>query len=313
MVLQSILANQQTIQVGPNTSRAFYALVPPCNIVPSKKVNGDEEDDVMVVESVSQLLVATAISKADNETQKLFDMWRFLDTLWGMDHRDDSSIQHQFFLPKYIYPVNDNTSGTQKGGQRHQAPRYIPETRLPNWPLLYPPMNRSVTPLDHYDTVRRSICKDNATSSVCWIGSGRISALPIHATFLLKIISQLEQHEDLLQERDILRVQRYFERIYLYHEYLHDVVMRGCDSSPHFDAASTSAAIDANGRNENETTTVPCYNIVHPWESLMDQNSPTWKVALQSTWDRMLALNWSLSEPIPQKVVESYDLQFTLP
>jgi hypothetical protein len=310
MVVQSVLANQRKIQVGPNTSRTYYALVPPCKIVQTKKLDEDE-DVVMVVESVSQLFVATAISKADNETRKIFDVWQFLDTLWGATPKDhDDSSTKPFFLPKFIYPVNKSTNfwssastgnGSPKG-QRRVAPRYIPETRLPNWSLFYPPMNRSVTPLDHYDTVRRFFCHDNSTS-VCWMGSGRISALPIHATFLLKIVSQLEQHEDPVQERDISRVQRYFERIYLYHEFLHDVVMRGCDSSPNFDASR--ANIDANG-NENDTT-VPCYNIVHPWESLMDQNSPTWKVALQSTWDRILALNWSLSEPVPQSVVESYD------
>jgi hypothetical protein len=233
--------------------------VPPCGVAEG------------VLESTSTLLTATAVSKADNSTLQHWDLWTFYDALFTTIPDSTSG-----FIPKYLYPIK-NTS--------HPLPLspYIGETRIPNWPMFSNMSNPTKQP--------PNCSPDNGP---CWVGSGRISAIPFHATFLLELVSHLEQQE-YLHESDVLQLQSYWDRIYKYHQYLHEVVMRGCDFS------------DSNSSFDKSPT--PCYNIVHPWESLIDPTSPTWDMALQPTMDHIQAINWSLPWPLPKQVEDSYQYQ----
>jgi hypothetical protein len=129
--------------------------------------------------------------------------------------------------------------------------------------------------------------------SPCWAGSGRVLAIPFHGTFLLELVSQVEKQE-YLSEKDVSRLQTYWDHIFDYHVYLHETVMRGCG-----------------GSNQTLFEDVPCYNIVHPWESLV-VDSTTWQVALQPTLSRIDERNWSLPFSVPKQVEDSYDYNATL-
>ena len=157
----------------------------------------------------------------------------------------------------------------------HDSPLYVQNTRIPNWPL-FAASNSS----------RSFPCRKNQTS--CWVGSSRISAIPFHGTFLLELVLQMG-NRDFLSEGEMMKLQQYWEMIYDYHVYLHETVMRGCGS---------------NGSN-------PCYNIVHPWESLMEPTSPAWELALEPALSRMYALNWSLPFEVPRQIEKSYDYNAT--
>ena len=93
------------------------------------------------------------------------------------------------------------------------------------------------------------------------------------------------------------RVERYYDRIYQNHVYLHEVVMRGCRRAPAPDQPP----------NGPEDDVVPCYNILHPWESLMDPTSPTWRSVLQPIVDELQERQWTLPFDIPPHVREAYD------
>lgn len=256
MTLARILNYSAT--VGSNTSKNI-TYVPPCGVAEG------------VLESTSTLLTATAVSKADNSTLQHWDLWTFYDAIFTTIPDSASG-----FIPKYLYPIKNISYPLPLSP-------YIGETRIPNWQMFSNMSNPTKQPPN---------CSPGDTP--CWVGSGRISAIPFHATFLLKLISHLEQQE-YFHESDVLQLQSYWDRIYKYHQYLHEVVMRGCDFS------------DSNSSFVKGPT--PCYNIVHPWETLIDPTSPTWDTALQPTMDHIQAINWSLPWPLPKQVEESYQYQ----
>jgi hypothetical protein len=257
LTLKNIL--KRSVTANGNTA-ASISFVAPCGVAEN------------VIESISTLLIATAVAKAENTehntTSSASLMWQFFDALFVTANPDSSST----FLPRFIYPVDMNNTSLP-------LQHFVRNTKIPNW-FLFSGNRSNVLPLH---------CSEN--DSICRTGSGRISSLPFHATFLLEMFKQVEK-QDTLHESDLDRFQSYFNYIFSYHAYLHEVVMRGCDFA----------------KNDSK---IPCYNIVHPWESLMELGSPTWDKALQPTLDHMEALNWSLNWQIPLNIQESYDFNST--
>ena len=162
-------------------------------------------------------------------------------------------------------------------------------TRFPNWPLFQRlAANES----------GKSPCERNET--FCWTGSGRISAIPFHGTILLELLLQLQRRRGSDRESseffgvtqsELHQLYHYWNRIFENHEFVHDVVMRGC----------------------NNHTKIPCYNIIHPWESLLEaSNLPTWQVAMTGTLESMVLSNWTPPFEIPSQVRESYGYNDTI-
>jgi hypothetical protein len=192
----------------------------------------------------------TALTKAENST--FHSLWSYFQ---GIVVGSPNG-----YLPRYTYPVTPDAQEDYFTG------------RLPNWSLF----------------VKGNSCPKNETQ--CWLGSGRISALPFHGTVLLELLLQLQRRprdegSDAITQHELHQLRYFWGRIYESHEYLHDVVMRGCSNF----------------------TAVPCYNILHPWESLLEKSSsPSWKVAMQPTLDRMTTSNWTLAFDIPEEIRESH-------
>jgi hypothetical protein len=232
----------------PSNKSSTISFVPPCGVAKN------------VIESTSSLLVATALVNADNVTLQTYDLWQFFDGLFA--------VPSSGFIPRFLYPVKKQTTNSTL---------YVPNTRIPNWSFF---ASRNATESSS------SPCRKNET--LCWVGSGRISAIPFHATILLELVLQM-QKRDSVSENDMARLRHYWESIFDYHAYLHDIVMRGC----------------------NNHTEIPCYNILHPWESLIDSASPIWQDALQPTLTRIESLNWSLPFAVPEQVKQSYDYKET--
>lgn len=212
----------------------------------------------VMTESTSSLLLATALTKAENLTQNhpMENLWSYFDGLF----RGSKASASRGFLPRYTYPVKKDTHEENFAG------------RLPNWPLF----------------VQENPCQSN--KSFCWLGSGRISAMPFHGTVLLELLLQLQRRPreglQAVSQRELHQLVYYWECVFDYHEYLHEVVMRGCDNY----------------------TAVPCYNMLHPWESLLEKSSlPSLKVMMQSTLDRMNRTNWEPTFEIPAEIQSSYD------
>jgi len=84
--------------------------------------------------------------------------------------------------------------------------------------------------------------------------SGRIASVPYHTTFILQIYYQSQQSKD-----DKVQLEVYFQRLYNMHSYWMDTIMRHC-----WDSSFGSAQ---------------CYNVIHPWESMIDSASPLWSKA----------------------------------
>ena len=116
--------------------------------------------------------------------------------------------------------------------------------------------------------------------------SGRISSPPFHATMALHSFYLSNQ-----TDTDLLGLSRTFSRLERYHRFLHEDVMRGCK---------------VRGKNEEGQNT-PCYIIIHPWESIVEQSSPLWEKALQPIIEQMDSESWSPAFQIPTEVMKSYD------
>lgn len=213
-----------------------------------------------VVESTSSLLLVTALTKADNTTLRSHSLWHYFNSLF--------TVPSWGFIPRYSYPIDQDTTNEL----------YVESTRIPNWSLF------------RNDT---SPCRRNETS--CWVGSGRISAIPFHGTVLLELLLHLQRRRQdggtqVVSQNELNQLYFYWNRIFDYHEYIHDVVMRGC----------------------NNQTKVPCYNILHPWESLLEaSSSPSWHTALNPVMELMLLSNWTPPFQVPTQVQESYDYNET--
>jgi len=158
-------------------------------------------------------------------------------------------------LPKYRYSPSNDSH------------YYINHTDIPNWSLfqnfsrLYlPPETAVVNKLGVH-------------------GSSRLSTAPLHASLVLDIFYLSKQ-----TKTDVLYLQRHFDRLYHYHDVIHSIVMRGC----HAHSRTTSNNID-------NTTTTPCYNVLHPWETLVYDEpplSPLWNESLSQVKSLMKRRDW---------------------
>lgn len=137
---------------------------------------------------------------------------------------------------------------------------FVNDTDIPNWPLFQNASQSFFPP-------ETSLANKLGVRS-----SGRLSGVPLHATLVLEIFYLSNQTND-----DLLHLQKCFDRLYRSHNYLHTVVMRGCHSLNNH----------------------PCYNVVHPWETLMETQSPLVVTAMQQVNELMDKLGWE--PPVPTK------------
>lgn len=244
----------QLILNHTSTRTTTFAFVSPCLATTGN-----------VTESTSSLLVATALTKADNTTLQSHNLWRYFNSLF--------SVPSSGFIPRYSYPVDGRATNDF----------YVGSTRIPNWSLFQ-------------NNTQPSPCTGNETS--CWVGSGRISAIPFHGTVLLELLLTLQRRRlpvdgntQTISQHELHQLSQYWNQIYEYHEYLHGVVMRGCLNQ----------------------TNVPCYNILHPWESLLAApSSPSWQIALRPVLERIALSNWTPAFEVPPQVQSSYDYNATI-
>lgn len=115
--------------------------------------------------------------------------------------------------------------------------------------------------------------------------SGRISSPPFYATMALQSFYLSNQTSE-----DLIGLSRTFSRLERHHRFLHEDVMRGCEC-------------EDNCQHKN----IPCYNIIHPLESNVDQSSPLWEDALQPIIEQMDSQSWIPPFQIPTEVIKSYD------
>ena len=134
---------------------------------------------------------------------------------------------------------------------------YINDTDIPNWPL-FQNMSRSFFPPN------TSLATKFGVRS-----SGRITGTPLHAALVLEMFYLSNQTKN-----DLLELQRNFDRLYRHYNYLHTVVMRGCHSASY------------------TTNKIPCYNVVHPWETLLEKDSPLFDTALTQVKKLMKKQDW---------------------
>ena len=276
----TVTFNTSTTNSNPQGQLVNISFAAPCSTAESS-----------VLESTESLLVATAVAKGTENQTSGWEAFDFFDSVF-VTTKASSSI-----LPKYSYPVEmDSSTGNVSSGY------FIDNTKIPNWPMFY-----QIPAASEY-------CDPNneTTSSLCWLDSNRVSAIPFHATFLLELISQLESKRGDTQEsfphEQVEKIQDYWNRIYRYHQHLHEVVMRGCrfpESGDTNDDDDDSSNKDSTGKDDNDS--VPCYNILHPWESLTDLDSPLWQMALQPTMDKVKSEHWERGWDLPAQVTESYD------
>lgn len=103
--------------------------------------------------------------------------------------------------------------------------------------------------------------------------SGRISAVPLHDSFVLETFQQSNQ-----TTTDVSCLKHYFDVLYRSLDFVYSVVMMGCRSKA--------------ARRQSQSQRIPCYNVVHPWETLVDNWSPIWDDALRQVNGLMKELNW---------------------
>jgi hypothetical protein len=120
--------------------------------------------------------------------------------------------------------------------------------------------------------------------------SGRLSAPPLHATITLDIFYESNQ-----TDYDVSRLLTNFNRIYRYHEFLHTRVMHGCTANSGGDF------------HQNDAGEVPCFNVLHPWETLIEPNSPIWVDALAPISKLISQRNWSIGFDVPPQVKLEFD------
>ena len=102
------------------------------------------------------------------------------------------------FIPKYRY--TDNSSNQY----------YINHTDIPSWKFFQNFINVYAS-LHYYPFT-----------------SGRITALPFHASFVLDIFFLSNQ-----TKMDVLHLKRNFDILYQHHDVIHSIVMRGCHGYEH--------------------------------------------------------------------------------
>lgn len=301
--LHQILANVRQIDLGSTTEpespqgdkkNHTLSFVLPCSYY------GDDtgRKRPFLQDSTASVLAAKALAKTvlpaagtvGEEADPLDSLaWDLLDAVLfpTQDIPEENAgllFQALGILPKYWYFA-------QEDQQQPSSSYYLEETRFPHWSLFRVGDGSSF----------------NASQTIQ--SSQRLSALPLQASLLWDMLlvvippqpqPRRPQDGDLLQSPPYSynydqnkdwwdRVHGYYQTIYQHHEYLHEVVMRGCKS------------------NQNQQSTVPCYNLLHPWESLVQPDSPVWETALQTVLETMERENWTLPFEVPSLVQESYD------
>ena len=271
--------NTNTHTISTCTNMSFIA---PCGVV----------GNTSVMESTSSLLVATALTKADNLTlnNHTYNLWYYFNALFAVPSMAG-------FLPKYSYLTNNNRSKDDDDdgkNDNHDHQNYVANTRIPNWNMFFSRNNR----LHKNNSTQPLPCDSFKDPTKCWLGSGRVSTTPFHGTALLELVLSLERKEDkiMISHGQLDTLYKYWNRIFTYHEFLHEIVMRGCTSS-----------ITKKG-GYNQSNAPPCYNIVHPWESMINVQAPIWKKeVLRPAMTVITHSNWTVPFDIPNQVKESYD------
>ena len=242
-----------------------------------------------VQESTSTLLAAQALAKSNR-----FELaWETLRSFFVVQGKNG-------FLPKYRFaaegPTNtpailqDVTSyNTQRAARDDSNTETIDiPTRdkfgpLPNFYQPCPPSSSAHS--------KDPSCYDahNAltyTSLLQIQSSGRLSALPLHASVVLDIFLASSQRMD-----DIVQLEFYWHRLYSWHQYWMEEILGSS-------ACRLAGAEDyENGIRDTLNSTMGCYNVIHPWESLEGVDSPLWENALRDIIAIMEKSNWTTTPP----------------
>ena len=280
------------VDVDTRPDSISFTHVAICSSEESSSASSLEE----VQESTSTLVAARALIKA-NQTD---DAWSCLRSLFAMQGTNG-------FMPRYIYWNNhhhDNNTHMEEDGEysyyyngthipkatlfpsAHTLPtRYTPcpssldqhtYTYQYQYQYQYAPTPTSMSCLDINDSY-------TYTQELNISTSGRLSALPMHATSLLELfyLSNQTMH-------DLNQLRYYFDRIYKMHYYWMEHVMKYCTGTPTDDTTASDTASDSDTGNSK-----PCYNIIHPWESLVPMDAPQWEMALAHIIDIVQEKKWT--------------------
>ena len=273
-----------------STQQQAQTFVSPC-------LTSDSDRQLPLQEATSALLAARALAKTGgedgttNSSSKAGGTSRssedYSTFTWDIFHTILSSAGSNGFIPRYRYATDWNVSARKMSAtmntttlQDGSETYYISGT-------AYPSPNMFGKAPFSYTATSRTIDNDFPATFV----SGRVSSPPFHATAALHSFYLSNQ-----TDADLLGLRRAYDGLWHYHRFLHEGLMRGCIKDS-----------DDNGGEWNQTNFVPCYNIIHPWESDIEQSSPLWKEAMQPTIEKMKKENWSPSFEIPKEVTESFD------
>jgi len=226
---------------------------------------------VYVQESTSALLAARALAKAGHSSKA----WEILEYIF-------TSQGSNGILPKYIYDDSKVFPLQRTNETIKNSSRYIPGTCLPSSRLfgMVPPS---------YQPLLTSISQRIGIAS-----SGRITSPPFHARIVLDVFYLSNQ-----TEHDVKSLARYSKKLYNWHGFLHQDVMRGCPII----ASSNEKEIP----KVSYASELPCYNIIHPWESMIDSSSPIWKSIFEilNLEQEIKEKNWTPDFSIPKEVKNS--------
>ena len=249
-----------------------------------------------VQESTSTLLAARALIKA-NRTD---DAWSYLRSLFSMQGTNG-------FMPRYIYwdnhpntSISSSTSSTRVNNIRATEEYYYNGTTIPtaklfpsahDLPIHYipcpPPQDDKQ---DHTTASTPSLSCLDINGAYTYVqelnitSSGRLSATPMHATSLLELFYLSNQ-----TRHDLNQLRWYFDRIYKMHNFWMERVMKHC-------------------KNDKDDALVPCYNIIHPFESLVPIDAPQWERALAHIMVLLQEQKWT---PNPRAIPpKHYSMHF---
>lgn len=232
-----------------------------------------------VQESTSSLYTARTLMKANRTS----DAWEHLRSLFSMQGKNG-------YMPKYIFwntnSEEENISNTTFYNGT-TIPRYDSFADTSFMPTNYQPCPKTSKSLKEeiqLESKDPSSCLDFSGNNlhideIDITSSGRLSALPIHSTVLLEMFYLSNQTSD-----DLLHLHWYFERIYKMHNYWMEHVMKFCSENLY------SKQLDRMRK--------PCYNIIHPFESLVPMSSPQWNDALSYINDIIEKRGWKPSRHI---------------
>ena len=262
-----------------------------------------------VQESTTTLLAARALVKA-NRTE---EAWSYLRSLFSVQAQNG-------FMPKYRYapqpsatpPNTENENDSIEDVEKLSREYYYKNTVIPtealfnknSMPRKYLPCPREEdTEISTSTSKSPSTCFDyngdyTFISEINVTSSGRLAALPMHASSILDMFYLSNQTRN-----DVYQLSFYFERVYKMHYYWMEHVMRHCRSylSIQKDVNNTHNGSGRDGGNSRGSlaATGPCYNIIHPWESMVDMNSPQWNEVLKYTIKNIDEKKW---KPEPEMI-----------